>query len=146
MGIQPINSRIEGDFNGYNDGAIFKLENGQVWQQKRYKYKYKYTYRPHVKIFQNDNGAYFMQLDCMDEPIEVVRVSLVTEGTIVSDFNGFNHNMVFEFQNGQKWEQTESKYKYHYAYRPHAIVVDGINGKVLHVTGMDENVRVQKIN
>jgi hypothetical protein len=31
---QTVQTRIEGEFTGYNDGAIFKLANGEVWQQK----------------------------------------------------------------------------------------------------------------
>jgi len=138
-----IRSRIEGEFNGYDDGAIFELANGQVWQQKRYRYKYKYSYRPEVRIYR-DGGKYMMEVAVMDEPIEVVRVDIAVEGTIVSDFSGYNQDMKFEFQNGQVWEQAEYKYSYHYAYRPHAVVVNGVNGYELHVDGMSETVRVRR--
>jgi hypothetical protein len=112
---QEIHSRIEGTFRGYNSAAIFKLVNGQVWQQKKYRYKYKYAYRPKVRIYR-DGGKYIMEVSCMDEPIAVVRADIAVEGAIVSDFSGFNQGMKFEFQNGQFWEQAEYKYSYHYAY------------------------------
>jgi hypothetical protein len=69
-----VRSQIEGEFTGYNDGAVFKLTNGQIWQQRKYKYKYKYKYRPRVRIFK-DSGHTFMEFDCMDEPVEVVRLA-----------------------------------------------------------------------
>lgn len=79
----------------------------------------------------------------MDEPIEVVRVNIIEEGTIVSNFNGFDGSSRFEFQSGRVWQQAEYRYSYHYAYRPQALVVDGVNGTVLHVEGMSEQVGVR---
>ena len=141
---QEIHSQIDGEFTGYNDAAIFKLTNGQVWQQKRYRYSYRYKYRPHVRVYQ-ERGRYMMEVDCMDEPIEVVRVSVLEEGVIVSDFRGFSGDSTFEFQNGRIWKQAKYKYNYHYAYRPCAVVVDGINGSAIHIDGMSESVRVRRL-
>lgn len=141
---QEIRSLIDGEFNGYDNGAVFRLANGQAWQQKRYKYKYKYAYRPAVRIYRR-GSEYMMKVACMDEPIEVVPVEIIVEGQIVSDFNGFDGDAKFEFDNGQVWQQAEYKYSYHYSYRPDAMVVNGINGQVLHVDGMSESVGVRRI-
>lgn len=143
---QQIKSQIQGEFTGYNDCAIFRLTNGQVWQQSRYKYKYHYAYSPNVRIYLGESGSYLMEVEGVDEPVEVIQVSLVVEGPIVSDFNGFEEGAKFEFDNGQVWEQKEVKYSYHYAHRPQAIIVDGIDGFQLQVEGMDETVRVRKVN
>jgi hypothetical protein len=142
--MDEIRSQLVGAFTGYHDGAVFRLTNGQAWQQRRYKYKYKYGYRPKVRIYQDQN-RWLAEFDCMDEAIEVARVSILEEGQIVSDFNGFNGNSRFEFQSGSTWEQAEYKYSYHYAYRPEARVVEGMNGTVLHVDGMSESVRVRRV-
>lgn len=138
-----INSKIEGAFTGYNGGAVFRLANGQVWQQKRHKYKYRYKYRPSVRIIL-DGNEHMLHVDCMDEPVAVVRVSLAEDGPIVSDFNGYSQDARFVFQNGHVWVPAEFKYNYHYAHRPHAIVVNGINGTELSVEGMEENLRVRR--
>jgi hypothetical protein len=138
--MSDVRSQLVGAFTGYNDGAIFRLANGQTWQQRRYKYKYQY--RPQVRIYQDQN-RWLAEFDCMDEPIEVVRVHVVEEGTIVSDFNGFDGNSRFEFESGRVWAQAEYRYSYHYAFRPRALVVDGVNGVVLQVEGMSEYVRVR---
>lgn len=143
---KQFTSQIDGEFIGYNDGVIFKLTNGQVWQQSRYKYKYHYAYCPRVRIYQNDSGSYLMEVSGMNEPVEVIQVSLMVEGPIISDFSGFKQGAQFEFGNRQVWEQKEAKYSYHYAYRPQAMVVDGIDGFQLQVEGMDEPVRVRKVN
>lgn len=139
-----IQSQIEGDFHGYDEGAIFKLTNGQVWQQKQYLYCYHYAYRPRILIFQ-DGSRNMLSVTGINKSVEVVRVNVLTEGYIVSDFRGFDQNMKFEFQNGQIWEQVESKYAYHNAYHPEAMIVDGINSIELYVEGMNRGVRVRRV-
>lgn len=137
--------RIRGAFTGYHGDAIFRLSNGQVWQQRRYKYKYKYAYRPLAQLY-TENGRTFLAIAVMDEPVEVVRVSLVEEGPIVSDFSGFNSNVRFEFHNGHIWQQSEYKYAYHYACRPDALIVNGSRGTILHVDGMADTVQVRRVS
>lgn len=67
-------SKINGEFNGWDGEQIFELSNGTKWKQRRYKYKYKYKYRPKTKIWK-DGSKYYIEVDCMDEMIEVIRVS-----------------------------------------------------------------------
>ena len=56
-----IESRIDGEFEGWTGNTTYKLANGQIWQQARYKYEYKYAYRPEV-IICNINGSYVMSV------------------------------------------------------------------------------------
>lgn len=142
--MADIRSRVEGEFSGFDDDAIFRLSNGQVWQQAIYKYHYYYAYQPHVTIRRNGSG-YIMEVPSMRDSVAVVPIDVVTEGVIVSEFRGFSGNSKFQFNNGQVWEQAEYKYAYCYAYRPEAIVVNGINGLVLRVEGMEEQVRVRRV-
>ena len=144
---QRINSQIEGEFNGFNDGAIFRLVDGTVWQQKNYQYMYIYAYRPQVSIHQDNIGRWIMKVDIAGcPPIEVQQVRVIQEGHIISDFKGFFQDAKFEFQNGNIWEQAEYKYNYHYSYRPYAVIIDGIRGRELSVDGMSETVRVRLSN
>jgi hypothetical protein len=46
-----IESRISGEFTGWEGETIFKLMNGQVWQQSSYAYTYHYAYMPEVTIY-----------------------------------------------------------------------------------------------
>jgi len=141
---QAIRSQIEGTFSGFNGDAVFKLTNGQIWQQSKYKYRYHYAYRPRVTI-SKINGQYFLEIDGLNDGVPVTRVSEVLSGVIVSDFNGFDGDSIFEFENGEIWKQAEYNYDYHYAYRPEAIIISGPNGTVLHVEGMSETVSVERI-
>ncbi|MFN8723054.1 MAG: hypothetical protein ACK5YI_19695, partial [Rhodospirillales bacterium] len=45
-----IESQIDGDFEGWEGDTIFKLVNGQIWQQVSYSYKYHYAFMPRVLI------------------------------------------------------------------------------------------------
>lgn len=68
-----IHSYIDDDFEGWDGETIFKLDNGQIWQQSSYAYTYHYAYRPEVMIF-NDGVAWRMKVDGVDEMVEVTRL------------------------------------------------------------------------
>ncbi len=67
-------SRIKGDFEGWDRDKVFELDNGTKWQQRNYKYKYHYCYRPKAKIYQN-GSRYFLHVECVNDRIEVIRVN-----------------------------------------------------------------------
>jgi len=66
-------TKLEGEFDGYDGDKVFTFSNGEKWQQAKYKYKYKYKYRPTVKLWR-DGSMYFLEFDCMDEMIQVRRL------------------------------------------------------------------------
>ena len=51
-----IESRIDGEFQGWEGETVYNLVNGQVWQQSTYKCQYKYAYMPQVIIYQAGSG------------------------------------------------------------------------------------------
>lgn len=65
-------TKLEGEFDGFDDNKVFTFLNGEKWQQARYKYKYKYKYMPKVKLWK-EGSRYFLEVDCMDDKIEVRR-------------------------------------------------------------------------
>ena len=68
-----IFAHIDGEFEGWEGTTIFKLDNGQIWQQSAYAYTYHYAYRPEVLIF-NHGGSFKMKVDGIGNMIEVVRL------------------------------------------------------------------------
>ena len=70
VGNRAVNSRITGDFEGWEGESIYQLDNGQIWQQSEYKYKYKYKYAPKVNLFRS-GSSWNMLVEGMDEPIKV---------------------------------------------------------------------------
>lgn len=68
-----IESQIDGEFEGWEGETIFKLRNGQVWQQSSYAYRYKYSYAPKVLIYRS-GAVYKMRVDGVDAEIAVRRI------------------------------------------------------------------------
>lgn len=68
-----VETQIAGAFTGWEGETIFKLSNGQIWQQSSYAYRYHYAYMPKVFIFKS-NGGYQMQVEGIDQRIRVVRL------------------------------------------------------------------------
>lgn len=68
-----IETRIDGEFEGWEGETIFKLVNGQIWQQSIYAYTYSYAYSPKVMIFKR-GGQYEMQVEGVSGKIAVTRL------------------------------------------------------------------------
>lgn len=68
-----VESRIDGEFSGFDGETVFTLANGQIWQQSEYAYLYHYAYRPGVVIYRTDTG-YKMKVDGVDREIGVKRI------------------------------------------------------------------------
>ncbi|MBO1223794.1 MAG: hypothetical protein JYX80_05160 [Candidatus Scalindua sediminis] len=67
-----IESKINGEFKGWEGETTYELLNGQVWQQSSYKYEYKYAYMPEVLIY-NPGGGHIMQVAGTSASVRRVR-------------------------------------------------------------------------
>jgi hypothetical protein len=70
---EVIESAIDGDFEGWDGDTLFKLRNGQIWQQSSYDYTYHYSYSPKVLIYRS-GSVYKMKVDGVDDSISVTRL------------------------------------------------------------------------
>lgn len=68
-----IESKIDGDFEGWEGETIVKLMNGQIWQQIRYHYEYHYAYMPDVLIYKS-GVRWKMKVEGVREAVEVERL------------------------------------------------------------------------
>lgn len=68
-----IETTIDGEFNGWEGETIFKLSNGQIWQQAEYSYTYSYAYMPEATIYQTTSGCK-LRVEDEDETILVKRI------------------------------------------------------------------------
>lgn len=137
-----LESKIDDDFEGFDDDMLFALLNGQYWIQINYKYWYHYAYMPNIKIY-SLNGSHYLTVEGQTEFVEVNQISEVVEATIINDFNGWSGDTIFELDNGQVWQQNEYDYQYNYSYRPKAIIYDYGYGHKILVEG--EKVGVKRI-
>lgn len=67
-------SQIDGEFNGFEGESIYKLVNGQIWQQDEYYYEYSFDYMPNVYIYDDVLGGFKMKVDGIEQMIGVKRL------------------------------------------------------------------------
>lgn len=68
-----IESKIDGDFEGWQGETIVKLYNGQIWQQSKYYYHYHYAFMPKVLVFKS-GSEYKMWVEGIKQAISVKRL------------------------------------------------------------------------
>jgi len=68
-----IESKVDGEFNGWEGETIVKLMNGQIWQQTEYYYHYHYAYMPDVLIY-NSGGNWKMKVEGVDKAVRVQKL------------------------------------------------------------------------
>jgi hypothetical protein len=70
-----IETNISGDFKGWDDETIYKMDNGQIWQQSTYHYHYHYAYHPSIVIYKTSSGACHARVtEDDDEGADVIRL------------------------------------------------------------------------
>ena len=65
-----IESRVDGEFKGWEGDTIIKRVNGQIWQQSRPYYHYHYAYTPKVIVY-SSGGIIKMKVDGVDEAVSI---------------------------------------------------------------------------
>ncbi len=69
-----IRSRIAGTFRGWTGQTVFRLENGQVWQQRRPSRLLYEAERPEVVIRRNRAGFHSMEVPEAERSVLVQRI------------------------------------------------------------------------
>ncbi|WEK68286.1 MAG: hypothetical protein P0Y62_10440 [Candidatus Chryseobacterium colombiense] len=133
--------QIEDEFEGFDDNKIFEFTNSEYWLQKDYKYWYYYAYRPSGKIYEYLSRTY-LTIDNQNQFIEVEKIE-IQEYTIISDFNGWKGDTIFEMDNGEIWKQDSYDYDYNYSYRPKAAIYENGLKSIMIVEG--KSIEVKRI-
>lgn len=68
-----IESNVSGAFEGWKGETIFKLMNGEIWQQVEYHYEYHYAYSPRVLIIPSA-GGYKAKVEGLSKAVGVTRL------------------------------------------------------------------------
>lgn len=148
-----VETEIDGVFEGWTGETIFKLRNGQIWQQSKYKYLYHYAYNPKIKICE-DNGIYKMIIEGLEESIEVKLInngasgrtsSEYTISEIDGEFKGWSGETIFKLKNGQIWQQTGYESFYKYSYGPKVTILYEYPVYKMKVDGVDKIITVKQI-
>jgi hypothetical protein len=71
---QVIESRVDGDFIGWEGNTVVKLTNGQIWQQAEFHYVRRFATMPNARIYPS-NGRYKMIVEGIDDvAVGVIRL------------------------------------------------------------------------
>ena len=99
------NSRIAGNFYGWSGDTIFKLENGQFWQQSAAGAKTvsPALYKPYMTIT-NIFGQRRMTVTNVTGYAVVAPLS-VTESAVTNDFTGLHYQNIYQLADGTVWKQ-----------------------------------------
>jgi hypothetical protein len=139
-----VDSRIDGEFDGWTGETVFELVNGQYWQQASYAYTYHYAYSPAVHIVM-DGVRYSMTVDGVTGSIFVELLDVVVESQIVSDFNGWDGDTIFQLANGQVWQQSAPAVVVQVDVRPNAVIYRKAGHFEMAVKGVDSSVQVTQV-
>lgn len=126
-----------------NNGEIFKLIDGSLWEVK-YEYEYLYEYYPSVVICPSQ-GKLIIGGKSLNVEL-VASGEAVIESTIISDFNGLEYGNIYELANGQIWQQTEYYIWYWYWFYPGVLIWNDGGIYRMKVEGIDHPVMVKMIN
>ncbi len=107
-----LESRIENEFNGLKQYAIFELSNGQVWIQTQYKYTYFYKYKPQIVIY-SYNGKYYIMIDGINDMVEVQQITQYKKSKLEKAItnmgnltNSASINNIYFLKDGTVWKQS----------------------------------------
>ncbi len=70
---EAIASKIDGMFHGWDGRTVFKLRNGQVWQQADFHVLYRFAYGPRVRI-RRAGSSYQLYVEGVDTTTAVKRL------------------------------------------------------------------------
>jgi hypothetical protein len=66
-------SHIDGRFTGWDGTSVYRLANGQRWQQARYQWEFSYAYMPEVEVW-FDGSRYYLRVEGLRAMVEVRQV------------------------------------------------------------------------
>ena len=98
-----------------NNGEIFRLQDGSIWEVK-YEYEYLYEYYPQVVICPSRSilivdgkklNVQVLSAPKIDGSTSSPQPSDVIESQIDGEFEGWEGETIFKLTNGQIWQQAE---------------------------------------
>ena len=103
-------SQIAGKFYGWSGDTIFKLVNGQFWQQSvsGSKTVSPALYRPHITITNYLSYQRRMTVTNVSGYVAVTQLA-VTESAVTNTFTGLHYKNIYRLADGTTWKQISSE-------------------------------------
>jgi len=130
-------------FDGFAYGNVYRLTNGQVWEQVGATISVRARVNPPIVIWES-NGTYWMKLDEPDDD----RTAMVRQAEILADsyisgqFDGLGAGNVYKLVNGQVWRQTDAWVWVWVAIGPHVLIFSSGGVPKMKVEGISHAVTV----
>lgn len=127
-----------------NDGEVFKLDDGSVWEVN-YEYEYLYEYYPSITACPEKNFIIINGQKLNATPLSDAGNGggKVIESKIDGESEGFEGDTIFKLTNGQIWQQVDGKYKY--KYMPSVIIIISGNSGKMSIEGIDKTINVVRL-
>ena len=71
---ERIESRLMGNFGGWENDTIFELENGQAWQCQNCRSVYHQAESPQISIRRSFTGVYWLKVEGLNQQAKVRRI------------------------------------------------------------------------
>ena len=130
-----------------NNGEIFKLSDGSLWEVK-YEYEYMYEYYPSVIICPSRNllivdGEKLNVVNLSGEPVS--GGGKVIESNIQGSWNGWSGDTIVKLTNGQIWEQAGAALSLSLGLGNEVLIFEKNNTYHMQVEDEDEAVAVRRL-
>lgn len=135
-----------------NDGEIFRLDDGTIWQIK-YAQNYFYHYYPNVVICPSGDKLIVKGKSLNVELLSSRsakpaggssgRLPPQIESRIDGRFEGWSGETIFKLENGQIWQQTSYASTHSRKFRPKVVITRTGAGYEMQVEGLASSLRVQ---
>jgi hypothetical protein len=130
-----------------NDGEIFRLDDGTIWQIK-FAQQYFYAYYPNVLICPARDRLVVKGKTLRVELLSARNASpgklpQIIESRIDGRFEGWSGETIFKLENGQIWQQASYARADSDRFRPKVVITRTGAGYEMKVEGQPSSLRVQ---
>lgn len=144
--INGAKTSIKGEFNGWNNETIVKLNDGTYWLQAESSRERCRERNPNIFLYKKGYSYYMIVKGCNKKGIQVKPISDVIEAHIVNDFGGFSSGNIYELDNGQFWKQTNMTMEIYVRVRPEVLIYKVGSRYKMKLIDDDEICEVELIN
>jgi hypothetical protein len=137
-----------------NDGEIFKLSDGSIWEVK-FEYEYLYEYYPRIIICPSKN---FISIKGKKLSVQLIKKGSgsgnaifkksgndVIESRIDGEFEGWEGETIFKLTNGQVWQQTDFQIKIAIKLMPKVLIYKTGSNYKMQVEGIEKSITVKRL-
>ncbi len=97
-------STIDGLFHGLGYHHLFHLKNGSWWRQTSSEKSASTHSHPNILIW-SENKNDLLEIPDEGRTVTVEPLTVHTESSITNPFTGLNHGNIYQFANGETWQQ-----------------------------------------